>query len=88
MKPVALKRMFRYDESGRKSHQLSIPRSRVDLVMLISYHGGRDIGLRFEISDWLKANCSDTYRVIESRYAVDVHFQSERDATLFWTFHA
>lgn len=55
--------------------------------MLTSYID-RDVGLRFEVSDWLKANCSDTYRVIVSRYMVDIHFQSERDATLFWTFHA
>ncbi len=87
MKAQPLKRMLRYDERGRKSHQLSIHRSRDDLVMLTSYID-RDVGLRFEVSDWLKANCSDTYRVIVSRYMVDIHFQSERDATLFWTFHA
>ena len=87
MKAAALKRMLRYDERGRKTHQLSIHRSRDDLVMIASYQS-REVALRFEISDWLKTNCSDTYRVIESRYAVDVHFQSERDATLFWTFHA
>lgn len=87
MKLQPLKRMLRYDERGRKSHQLSIHRSRDDLVMLTSFRD-RNVGLRFEISDWLKTNCSDTYRVLVSPLTVDIHFQSERDATLFWTFHA
>lgn len=90
MKLQPLKRMLRYDERGRKSHQLSIPRSRDDLVMMtdaINYV--RPIyNLRYEISDWLKTNCSEDYRILEGRIVVDVHFQSERDATLFWTFHA
>lgn len=87
MKSQPLKRMLRFDQRGQKSHQLSIHRSRDDLVMVTSYFT-REVGLRFEISDWLKINCSDTYRVIASRYSVDIHFQSERDATLFWTFYA
>lgn len=82
--------MVRYDSRGHKSHQLSIHKTRDELVMItdaMSYV--RPIyNLRYEVSDWLKANCSDTYRVLEGRVVVDIHFQSERDATLFWTFHA
>ncbi len=83
-----MKRMLRYDQSGRKSHQLSIPSKRADL--LLSEGLGRAVVFHpaFEVSEWLKANCSDEYRVIPSRFNCDIHFQSERDATLFWTFHA
>ena len=81
-----MNRMLRYDQNGRKSYQLSIPLRRDDLLLSDSW---RNIyQLAFEVSEWLKVNCTGDYRIIPSRRCCDIHFQSERDATLFWTFHA
>lgn len=85
-----MKRMLRYDPRGRKSHQLSIPVSRKDILTATDpiYYNKPTHNLSYEVMDWLNANCSEDFRVFEGRDFVDVQFQSERDATLFWTFHA
>lgn len=82
-----MKRMLRYDSKGKKSHQLSIPVGS-DLLLHDTGFGYQVYNLAFEVAEWLKTNCSEDYRVIPSRWNCDIHFQSERDATLFWTFHA
>ena len=80
-----MKRMLRYDARGRKSHQLSIPKTREDLLI---QEDRWNYFLAYEVKQWLRDNCSEEYRIIPSRHCTDIHFQSERDATLFWTFHA
>lgn len=80
--------MLRYDQKGKKSHQISIPPIRDDLLLFETGWGITVYELAFEVVEWLKTNCKEDYRVIPSRWNCDIHFQSERDATLFWTFHA
>lgn len=82
-----MKRMFRFNHLGKKSHQLTIPAGS-ELLMHDTGWGITQYVLKFEIADWLKANCSGEYRVIPSRWCLDIEFKEERDATLFWTFHA
>lgn len=83
-----MRKLIRYGFKGKKTYELNIPSTRIDDLLLDTGWGITRYMLAFEVAAWLKTNCSEEYEVKPGRWGLDIHFQSERDATLFWTFHA